>query len=1128
VDPLSQKLQDASDLAFQPTHSDVDEGNPSRETSPSVVPETPLSAATFSHAASNSVQGEKGDPPVARDSVASSSTSAIVVPSLSSPPVTHKDRGHSDTFTDWEEAQTDREGLTDRESSHRLERSPSKKRESGGASATRWERVITTITGRRSRSNSFARTRKEEKAETSVSRESGTSGKTDVGTVNGSPSSQISQGQTQLSATSLLSLAASAVPPPRNGFSPVPPFSASMAKYNDPKLMPLPGLIRLEEERRTRHRRLSLSASGDGLSPNPGTAPNTRVNSPEPGLVHQASDSRLLARYRSGGEAVSPGESSGWEDRPITPSFFNLPPSPSAPKQLTLPQTKEAALRWLTQRKKDGRLTPQPSINGHSHSQSNGSVSDTGTVRQHGRRKPSLTDLLSERMRGADSGTERDERADRTTSVTPRAGSRRKAAQEYLRRMTGSPTMGSSHSPSISTSSTQSITNDKAPNLVRQTLEVNGNGHGSLSSSSPSSLHTSPLPQSSPSPSNHQLPQSQPLLQSPQSQSQSPPLSQSPSPSPSQSQSQSQTQPIPDPQTPSPPPVISSVRTSKSSFVLQRLDSILNAGDSPSVRGSASLGTPPRKFVLSTIARQIVSPNEVKNRLLLLFNDILVIAKFHGEDVVQQSLNRTVLVRNVVELHKIGLQIHSDQTTPDFMQLSAVKSFVRQFPSGPDDAIAQCIERSDLTMDPPTIGNLLYRSVGLDSVVLGQYLSRRSNKVVLRAYLDRFPFKGLRIDLALRVFLLAIHLPSEAIAVEHSLATFASRWFDMNKGVVTFDHDLTTRLVLAIIQLNSVLHPDGLDNTPTIKPPNSHILARDFIDAFRVMDPHSLVTDDLLQKIYISIRNERLVQALASTDRASEIQAALPIPIPHKLTARAHSSSITIKIPQPDANFRIHLHGPDLFFDPPVLDFSRSNEASFVIVGSTLGAKDMIMVRSGANAARYSNLPLTRSIVVERSFMRNSFTVGFVNPTGVKRKYRFNIPEDEEYQQWQSLLRRHVHGRVAESSASQSTASVRVQQVAEQMAVQVLRDAIIPCLVPLDPRPISNGTSESNGNKRAGPIVGHELVVMCLQNSLIPVVLTLLQAARPPDAEPTGVGGTTRHDNGDENESGNGNGNGRI
>jgi len=117
------------------------------------------------------------------------------------------------------------------------------------------------------------------------------------------------------------------------------------------------------------------------------------------------------------------------------------------------------------------------------------------------------------------------------------------------------------------------------------------------------------------------------------------------------------------------------------------------------------------------------------------------------------------------------------------------------------------------------------------------------------------------IDTALRLFLLVVQMSQDPVIVEHLLTTLASRWFDANKGIVTFHRDLTTRLVLTMMQRNHHLH-QTMDDAQHVSPLSARITSREFVHAFRLMDPHMHVGDDLLQKIYVSICNERLVQRL--------------------------------------------------------------------------------------------------------------------------------------------------------------------------------------------------------------------------------------------------------------------------
>jgi len=115
------------------------------------------------------------------------------------------------------------------------------------------------------------------------------------------------------SSSSHPSLPTSAVPRLHRGLFLVP------AKYTtNPKLDPLPGIVHLEEEQRTRIRKLSIGAASDAA---PGTVPNTQVNSLGPSLTHQSSYSKLLTRYQHSveGSGLSAGENNH-EDAGSTPA----------------------------------------------------------------------------------------------------------------------------------------------------------------------------------------------------------------------------------------------------------------------------------------------------------------------------------------------------------------------------------------------------------------------------------------------------------------------------------------------------------------------------------------------------------------------------------------------------------------------------------------------------------------------------------------------------------------------------------------------------------------------------------------------------------------------------------------
>ncbi|KAF8756943.1 Sec7 domain [Rhizoctonia solani] len=482
----------------------------------------------------------------------------------------------------------------------------------------------------------------------------------------------------------------------------------------------------------------------------------------------------------------------------------------------------------------------------------------------------------------------------------------------------------------------------------------------------------------------------------------------------------------------------------KLDYVMAQVEALLS---SDSQSRPVQLDDPPRKLLLMSPVLQVVNQNTVKDRYLFLFTDLLVIAKpliledDSARDAHKPSLERTLVIRSVIELHKLHLHSIRDEHTPlvsssDAEPQPAMKLFAQKFAKDGIHAVASLQEKAKLQNEPATVAQLLFQTTELDRVQLGLVLAHRSSKAILRHFIDRFGFATIRIDHALRIFLLSIVLPSDSGSVDYLLATFATRWFEANSGVVAFDKDLAIRLVLAIMQLNSALH-SGYDAQFSF--PNRAISVRDFIDAFRTRDVRMLVPDEVLERIYAS-------NVIISPGR-----------LPDRLTCRVASEPITIRIPEPDSDFTIRLYGQDLTFEPSVLDFSDSNEQTFKVVGNSFGTKSMIMARTGPNAALYTGLPLSNKFSVERAFMRNTFQV---SPS------------------WSVIYPSTPSGRA--------------------VAVQVLRDTLI---APEEGRSsmlaFGEGlasSTQSSSTPKGAPRTGHDLVTICQQNSLLPLVLGFLHS----------------------------------
>ena len=928
-----------------------------------------------------------------------------------------------------------------------------------GEGISTWEKMKGAFTrtgsssGRRSRTNSLSARERRYNTDSSVSRESGASlnsGKLEKGDSPGAGVFERQQMQPPVMQSVSASASITSLPPqsaPAGGLSPVPPASADFLKYADSKLFPFPALKQLEEQRRARGITPS-SSSPDVASPTNGfpcpleavpssassSGATTRVaeNGRERKLSHQASDSRLWSKFSQPLASAPPSH----------PDYFStLPPAPVISPTTSgsgslgkLPTNRDGVRKWLSIFKSQPTTPTNPT----------GPLPDT---RPRIGKKPSLSDLLMQRKDSeltAQSWDDVNSDKSRTpTNVTGvhRLGTPKEAQRHVL---------------------------DASPDLHgRGDADMNVLSSGAASPAYVLSDYSSPGFPSPPDPPSSTTPDPQSSLDDFPTQSTSESFS--------STMSSSHHSPDPAPNEPS-----------AGAIIMERLDEVLGRGSKSSLWPSA-IDDPPRKLILSSPVLQVANANTVKDRFLFLFNDILIVAKPILQDAdglldattKPSPLDRKFIVKSVVQLKELRFSGDRDDTraktsaTSNPMRHPTIRNFVNQFAKDPDHAVLSLLGKAG-SRDDVALGQLLFRAIDLDRARLGEYLSRRSSKVALRSFVDCFGLAGLRIDKALRVFLQAIHVPSRATAghstaLEYLLDSFASRWYEANAVIVAYDKDVAIKLTRAIVQLNEVLH-GGIAHEPGITGyPIRNITARDFYDAFRRSDPRGTVSEELLDKIYASIRRERLFQARLSSSQP-DIVINIKRPLPPRLTYRSQSDPVILRIPQPDPQLTIQLFGQDLVFDPPVLTFSKSSEVSFRVTGTALGNKTIIMWRSGPNALAYSGLPLSSPVVVERSFMRNTFQIAFLNHTGLKRRYMFSVDDPLIRHQWTVSLKRQI------DIASTAQARPSTSRAAEALAFKVLQDTLITpeegfdsYATPLSP--IDQAYARLNGNRsRSGSV----------------------------------------------------------
>ena len=525
-------------------------------------------------------------------------------------------------------------------------------------------------------------------------------------------------------------------------------------------------------------------------------------------------------------------------------------------------------------------------------------------------------------------------------------------------------------------------------------------------------------------------------------------------------------------------------RSDKAAVVMSRLEEALGRGSKSSIWPIA-IDDPPRKLVLCSPVLQVANANTVKDRFLFLFNDLLVIAKpvVPDQDTLLDTIkptpmDRKFVVKSVVLLRNVKFSADREDaynkaaSAAGSMRHPVIRTFVHQFSKDPDQAVAALFEKSHCRDDPIALGQLIFRTIDLDRVRLGEYLSRRTSKVVLKAYVDSFGFTGMRIDKALRVFLLSLCIPQKA-SLDYLLEAFASRWFEANAGIVAYQRDLAVRLVKAIVQLNEVMHGGIAQTTGMTGYPRRNIISRDFVEACRRFDPRGQVPDVTLDKLYAAIRRERLSQARRSDSNDHDISIVIKRPLPPRLTYRQQSEPIVIRLPSVDPHLTIQLFGQDLVFEPSELTFAKSPEASFRVTGTSLGPKTVIMWRSGANALAYSGLPLSSPIMVERAFMRYTFQLAFLNHHGDKRKYMFSVDDPLVRHQWTVSLKQHIDSSCnpAPPPIEPSGSRFISQKAVEDVTLKVLQDTLISSeddFSSLFPSSVDHALARLNGSSALG------------------------------------------------------------
>lgn len=177
-----------------------------------------------------------------------------------------------------------------------------------------------------------------------------------------------------------------------------------------------------------------------------------------------------------------------------------------------------------------------------------------------------------------------------------------------------------------------------------------------------------------------------------------------------------------------------------------------------------------------------------------------------------------------------------------------------KFNENPPSGIAYLVSRGVIGNpdDPFSIVRFLKETSRVSRKVLGEYISKKSNDHLLRAFLRLFDFTNKRLDQALREFLGTFRLPGEAPLIERIVTVFAERFCANSTPDGITSKDSVYVLTYATIMLNTDQH------NPNVKTQN-RMSSKDFARNLRGVNGGKDFASDYLQSIYDSIRTNEII-----------------------------------------------------------------------------------------------------------------------------------------------------------------------------------------------------------------------------------------------------------------------------
>lgn len=153
---------------------------------------------------------------------------------------------------------------------------------------------------------------------------------------------------------------------------------------------------------------------------------------------------------------------------------------------------------------------------------------------------------------------------------------------------------------------------------------------------------------------------------------------------------------------------------------------------------------------------------------------------------------------------------------------------------------------------PVEVAKFLKGTSRISKTILGDFLSKRGNEAILKAFLDLFDFSGKRVDEALRVLLETFRLPGEAPLIASIVECFSEKYCADDTPNDVANKDGVFILTYAIIILNTDQHNPNLKSA-------KRMTFEDFSRNLRGTNDGKDFAVEFLRAIFDSIKSNEII-----------------------------------------------------------------------------------------------------------------------------------------------------------------------------------------------------------------------------------------------------------------------------